>query len=178
MASQKGQSFLDALLRNVDKRIAEALRGYKPKMDSVEGVLSPDHGGSGSGSGGGSTSGTAGGDLSGTYPNPSVVALQGIPVNPATPADSDVLTYSGGSNQWYGATWTSGTGTVGPVGPQGPPGPPGPPGGTGGVGVAPPAHSGQFLVSLDGASWVPVYLVTDSAAGLLFDDYGAIIVSA
>jgi len=178
MADARTQALFRELYKYVDDAIAKALRGFRVPTSQIVGVLDPSHGGTGSGSGGGSSSGAAGGDLAGTYPNPDVVALQGIPVNPATPADSDVLTYSGTSNQWYGATWTSGTGTVGPVGPQGPPGPPGPPGGTGGVGVAPPAHSGQFLVSLDGASWVPVYLVTDSAAGLLFDDYGAIIVSA
>lgn len=51
MASVAGQDLFDRLLKKVDQKIAEALRGYKPRMDTVEGVLSTDHGGTGGGTG-------------------------------------------------------------------------------------------------------------------------------
>lgn len=50
--------------------------------------------------GGGPPSGSAGGDLSGSYPNPSVVAIQGQPVSSAVPASGNALLWNTGTSQW------------------------------------------------------------------------------
>ena len=64
-------------------------------------------------------SGSAGGDLGSTYPNPSVVKLQGVSVSSTAPTSNQVLTYNG--TAWAPATPTSGgitqltgDGTAGP----------------------------------------------------------------
>jgi hypothetical protein len=55
--------------------------------------------------------GPANGDLSGTYPNPSVVAIQGQNISTTTPADGNILKWSGTNNQWEPSVDLSG-GTV------------------------------------------------------------------
>lgn len=44
---------------------------------------------------GGSPTGTAGGDLGGTYPDPDVVAIQGVPVDSTAPTILDILVFDG-----------------------------------------------------------------------------------
>jgi len=45
-------------------------------------------------------SGSASGDLGGTYPSPDVVALQGVSVDTAAPADGQLLTYVDANGKW------------------------------------------------------------------------------
>lgn len=59
----------------------------------------------------GGASGPAGGDLSGTYPNPSVVALDGIPIAD-TPTTGEVLSYDG-TNLVYSAAGGPPSGAAG-----------------------------------------------------------------
>ena len=163
------QALFHQMFQEVDAAIARALRRYKPKLDQAEGILSMSSGGTGTGDGTAKPKGSAGGDLGGSYPDPDVVAIQGHDVSETGPTDGQVLVWDSA-----GSVWTPTDQTEGPPGPEGPVGPAGPPGSGGPT----PTGTGQFLVSLDSVTWSPVWLVTDSAAGLLFDDYGAIIVSA
>lgn len=48
----------------------------------------------------------AAGDLGNTYPDPTVVGIQGVPVDSTPPADGDVLIYSVGSGQYSPGTAT------------------------------------------------------------------------
>jgi hypothetical protein len=110
-------------------------------------------------------SGVAGGDLSGTYPNPTVVGLQGRPVSATAPTNGYVL-------GWNGSTWT-------PV--VGPP-PSGPAGGDltgnfpnptvaqiqGNPVSASAATGGQFLIENSGATgskWTSLSGDVSSSAG-------------
>lgn len=55
----------------------------------------------------------AGGDLGGTYPNASVVKLQGRSVSNTGPSDGQVLTWNAGSVRWEPATPAGGGGIAG-----------------------------------------------------------------
>lgn len=48
--------------------------------------------------------GPAGGDLGGTFPNPSVIGLQGRAVEATAPTDGQVLTWVAADNAWEPAT--------------------------------------------------------------------------
>lgn len=61
--------------------------------------------------------GAAGGDLSGTYPNPLVIAIEGIAIEPNTPNNGDALLYNSLTAQWEHTPIVFGGGP--PAGPAG-----------------------------------------------------------
>lgn len=117
MASDQIQALFRDIYKYVDDAIAKALRGFKLPAAHISGVIGTNHGGTGTGDGTANPKGPAGGDLDGNYPDPTVDGIRGRTIASTAPADTQVLTWNDGANQWEPADPVGGSGT--PSGPAG-----------------------------------------------------------